>query len=941
MARLIRGRVIGGVRQVTLVGTCRSFEKGLSLRIPTSLRFGALTLSGAFALATLGTFGSVATAQPATAAVAPASSLCTPVESAAQDGDLTLGVISDTHVTQWNTTTQARTKQAFEAYSNGVLASDALVIDGDLTDGGSKGEFDVFKSIKDEALTIPLIASMGNHENNQWANFEAATGQRANDCQIVGGYHVITVSPGSGELDPATGRATGNSTSNYAYAVDFLKAAIAEAEAATPDRPIFVFFHHPIKDTFYVADEWYGYGLDNVLNGHNRVVSFSGHIHTPNQHPQSIWQDGGYTAVNTVTLYYYELERGMVYGSIPPNSGNAAQGLQVNVNGSQVEIKNYDFISNSWIPQTWTFDVTKDLPYTEANRAPLAVAPVWDAAAAISVSDVTPTSARLTFPQATVPANEVGDIVHSYQYEFINRETGETVKTFRTWSEFYFIPQPNPFTHVAEDLAAGTKYEVRITAFDAWKKPSATQLIAEFETPIDESAIITYDDLAAGVPEADLLDVRFDTGVAVDESSVARTNIKAGTAAIVDDTEVETKVAQFTGKPAEAWIVPWSADDYALTNDGLTYATTFKVSPFSGGYVDLLGNMQSAGVGFEVSPATDGATLEAWVHVGGYKVPAGSISWDTWHTAIATYDGTEVTLYIDGVKAASKPASGLITTPGAASQAFVLGGDIDGSGNAGAMMTGSAASFQVFSEPLTAKQVLLLSHRELAATDNQAPMFEEPWFESLTTEAGKGMLASVPTVVDGTGLPVELTARILDASGNVIATDLINEVGLDIPNTLDGGNYTIEVTATDRAGNVATISTQLVVTGSLPTATPTATPTAEPTTASPTTAAPTTAAPTTAAPTTAAPTTVAPTEDDDNHTDEPTTSASSPASESPSTSASAPADTSAATPVAPAANGSTGLATTGEEGSGVVGLALALAVVGAGLLLVQARRRTN
>ena len=65
--------------------------------------------------------------------------------------------------------------------------------------------------------------------------------------------------------------------------------------------------------------------------------------------PTSIWQDGGYTAVNTVTLSYMEMESGMVYGTIPPNASDIAQGMIIEAEGSKVTIKNYDFLSNQYI----------------------------------------------------------------------------------------------------------------------------------------------------------------------------------------------------------------------------------------------------------------------------------------------------------------------------------------------------------------------------------------------------------------------------------------------------------------------------------------------------------------------------------------------------------------------------------------------------------------
>ena len=562
-------------------------------------------------------------------------------DTVAEDGHIVFGVISDTHVTPSKTLQRERFSEAlkfFSGTSGPVDAVDALAVVGDLTDSGTASELGQWGAIKnaDLAPSIPLLASMGNHESSNYAAFEANTGNKPSDVAVIGGYHFITVSPGAGTMNEATGRPTSANTSSYSYAVPWLERQLAIAEAASPDRPVFVFFHHPIRNTFYVSNEWYGSGFETVFANHPRAVTFSGHIHSPNNHPLSIWQDGGFTAVNTVTTSYFELESGMIYGTVPPKASQAAQGMVIEVEGSQVTIKNWDFLSKTWIDQTWSFDVTRPLPYTDAARRPRAVAPVFGDDAGIRVFNIRDSRVNIEFDQARIPANDVQDIVHSYRYEFVDEGTGRIDANFATWSDYYFLPWRPTLLYYDSNgdpadvtgLKPGTNYLVRITAYDAWGLASAP-LTTTFTTTGDSDPSTrpaTFDELRAGYLPVDLLDVDFGDGSARDNSARAHT-ISGGSGNIAYDATMGKPVASFSQNSAQAFRVPWSTEDYAKTNDGLTLEVVFKAEAFdNASYVDLVGNMQSAGFGLEIprpaSLTSQYGDMELWAHVGGNYVSA-------------------------------------------------------------------------------------------------------------------------------------------------------------------------------------------------------------------------------------------------------------------------------------------------------------------------------
>lgn len=745
----------------------------------------------------------------------------TQTDDIAKEGKVTFGVVSDTHVTASKTTEKERLAKAFQRFSN--LGLDRMVVVGDLTDGGSTSEYDTWKEIKDTNLTIPLIASMGNHEGNSAAGFEEATGNIPNNNQVVNGYHFITLSPGSGTLDETTGRGSAQGGGNYTYTLEWLKQQLDAAVAEDPNKPIFVFFHHPIKNTFYVSHEWYGSGLEEIFKDYPQVVSFSGHIHSPNNNPTSIWQDGGYTAVNTVTLSYMELETGMIYGSIPPNANNVAQGLEVTVDGSVVTIKNYDFIADQYLDQTWTFDITKELPYTEERKAG-AVAPEFDDTDKVTVSEITDNSAKIEFDQASVPENSVGDVVHSYKYDFINKATGKVAKTFRTFSEYYFTPMPETISYTTTELKAGTEYELQIHAIDAYGLVSEDYLTETFKTTgIDKSAL-TFEDMTAGLPTADLLDVDFSGGVITDHSPENHTFYGSDGSNIAMNETLGKYVAIFTGQESEAFCTDWTSAQYAKTNDGFTMESVVYVDAFGESYVNFFGNMQSAGIGFEIYPNSDDATkadVAAFVHIDGeYRVPkaTAAIDFNSWNHMAVTYNDSKVILYVNGERVASVAVEGSVTTPRDGAQYYVIGGDSGSSyGAIQSPISGQVSTARMYSEPMTEKQVKMLANRELKSLDTDKPLIQKANDAQKTATQNAAYAVPAAKAADNSTV-VTLKAEIFDSNNQVVYTAGGNSDSVDAGTftAKATGSYKLVYTAVDAAGNSITDETTILV-GAAPT----------------------------------------------------------------------------------------------------------------------------
>jgi uncharacterized repeat protein (TIGR02543 family) len=411
------------------------------------------------------------------------------VRAARTDGAIAFGVLSDVHVgssEDLDAGNNGRAKKAFQFLSDPTLRSEVVVVNGDLTGNGSWREFDVFRRLRNEFLTPPLIATMGNHDENQWDYFEQATGSLANDVKVVNGYYFIMVSPGAGSLDGNTMRATQAATGSYDYIAGWLAQQIATAEAAdvSGKKPIFVFIHHPMTGTHYLSDEQGATGLYDVLEGHGNVVAFSGHTHGVNNHPLDIWQDGGFTTVNTAATCAGELSNrlGAASGNVPFGISEASQGLYVtaDANGG-VSVKTRDFRSDRWL-YDWRFNVTEPLPYTTAGRRAAAAAPTFETSADIRVTGVSMTTVAFEFDRASVADTGVDDFDYYYRYVIVNKESGETEREYTDWSGWFLADSPGVIAQEVRGLTDDTAYELRIYAVDAYGLESAGYLHKAFST---------------------------------------------------------------------------------------------------------------------------------------------------------------------------------------------------------------------------------------------------------------------------------------------------------------------------------------------------------------------------------------------------------------------------------------------------------------------------
>lgn len=746
-----------------------------------------------------------------------------------------------------------------EAYDfwNAEDVGTALFV-GDLTNSATAGEYAGLKSTIDSKadLGIELVASLGNHDVTGISSYDLFTqstgGQKPNADYTINGYHFITVSPGAGTLDPVTGKPSSASSGNYAYAASWLAQRLAADTAEDPTKPVMVLVHHPLQCTHYVSNEWYGTGLSSgcgdtlqsVFDDYPQAVVWGGHIHTPQNIPTSVWQGQenrsgdraakGFTTVNAPPLAYYEFESGVVNTSptsrsndtTPDDAGNNRQTAVVEITGSKVTIKNYDLLADQWIDQTWSWDVADSIdtsksyderfPLNNTHRASLSAAPVWSAGSTVTVNGIGEDKAMVAFPQASPAPNTVQDIVHKYRYTTVDVATGQTVNTFLQWSGFYRLPMPTSREHEVWNLRPSRQYEVRVTPINAWGKEGAA-LTARFTTtgstgPVDppfDPASLTFDDLREAVPTADLLDVGFVDGQAVDASPKKWTLTSGSAARIAADDELGTDVAIGSQGAASAVRTSlWSDADYARLQDGFTIDATFKIDSIDqpvGGYVDVVGGMQGGGIGLEAVRTASAESYELGFWYANPR-PAVQLEYGTWYHVTGWYDGNDARLYVDGAeKATMTDVSFPVKPSNAAARYMAIGGDANPSGTLDdATFNGRIASVEIYSSPLSHKNLYRIANRELKLIDAMPPQVRVVPAPGAVAIVDHGFVAPAPQAVDNSGV-VKVALEVTDPAGGVVEAARMDDGRYTFTPTSVGA-HTVTYVVTDAAARQAQAS---------------------------------------------------------------------------------------------------------------------------------------
>lgn len=602
-----------------------------------------------------------------------------------------IAVGSDIHIGR-NADSEAKLKNAYDAFYSVDRALDAVAFVGDITDTGTIAQYETLMNIingKTEGGTQTILA-MGNHEfysGAGFARFKEKTGQEVNKVVKINGINIITI-----------GAPT--SSGNYSSSYTFLKNALEEAVKEDPTAPIFVLAHHGVPNTAYVTEEWNGtYGkCKELMQSYPQVIHISGHSHSTLEDARSIEQTVGFTAIQDGTLgAYFENESGKVNpttgsaSTYPDNMEVSSQALMIDVDEDNVvTIRRMNLTTGEYMyeEEPWVIDTAKIVEDTSAfnytNERTSTGAPKFNSDAEVTISEVTKKSMMVHFPKAEAATDLNNDMVHTYKIKLTNVATGEeTVRL--VFGDYYEKVAKDEWDVKITGLASDTTYEIAvsaITSFEAESSPIlATQTVTTLPSVMTEPQLV--------------LDIDYSSGNT--EDALGHTLDVMGAATIMQDEELNKSVAKFNGNGGFRYTL--QTNDYDIFTEQFTMETYFKMSDIQKDQC-IFSNQQGAGMGFEVVDNK----LEFWCNLsGGRKIPSTSINVDEWTHAVATYDGSVIKIYINGELVTTMAGSGEVTIPGP--KYYFVGADTSSSGQPEFQMEGAVNIARLYGGVLDAQAV--------------------------------------------------------------------------------------------------------------------------------------------------------------------------------------------------------------------------------------------
>ena len=120
-------------------------------------------------------------------------------------------------------------------------------------------------------------------------------------------------------------------------------------------------------------------------------------------------------------------------------------------------------------------------------------------------------------------------------------------------------------------------------------------------------------------------------------------------------------------------------DQWSKLTTGVSVECVFRIDttmPVTG-EKDLCSDKEAGGISLYVN----GGNLGFMAHIGGgYKSALTPVDGNRWYHAVATWDGAEIKLYVNGQLAQTTAATGALTFPVATSRRFIVGADASPTG---------------------------------------------------------------------------------------------------------------------------------------------------------------------------------------------------------------------------------------------------------------------
>ena len=392
---------------------------------------------------------------------------------------------SDTHIRTDDDRTFLRIgKMMDEAYALAAADPnyqrlDALLICGDLTNDGTKEQFERFGAAIDGAVQsgtqfLGVVAQahdgMGMLRTKMLDTYSALAGNKPDFHAVIGGFHFIGLSVSRDLLE------------HYDLGqLRWLKKQLDLAVKEDPNKPVFVMHHEHNLDTVYGSsayDRWSVPYFNAILKRYPQVVDFSGHSHYPLNDPRSLWQ-GGYTAVGTGGLYYAEFTVDGLRKYRPADAYDTAACWIVEVNAqNDLRLRGLDIEANRILCE-YTLKNPADpanRDYTPEKRKAASSAPVFAADAVLTAA---PSFGACT---VKIPAAQSTDGMPVVLYRITAKDRyGLTAAREWVLPSYYRAVEQDTVEFELQPLAGGS-YTVSVvaeTAYGVQSEPLKTTVTVE------------------------------------------------------------------------------------------------------------------------------------------------------------------------------------------------------------------------------------------------------------------------------------------------------------------------------------------------------------------------------------------------------------------------------------------------------------------------------
>jgi hypothetical protein len=229
--------------------------------------------------------------------------------------------------------------------------SSTLCFVGDITDGASDAQYDMFMQNLNSVSHPTAYMVMGNHDVRWLAGgyteainrYKTKTGMTgAYFDQWIGGYHFIFMATEQDLKDMA-----------YLSTTQLQWLSTKLAENANSSKPIFVFLHQSLYNTVHLTTATEGFGtggtdgivqdqqLRDTLVPFPQSVFITGHTHSVEEDPKSVFSGLAFTCANTGAIAYTLGSNGY--------TGASSEGLCFDVYPNKLVVKGRDFSNKDWV----------------------------------------------------------------------------------------------------------------------------------------------------------------------------------------------------------------------------------------------------------------------------------------------------------------------------------------------------------------------------------------------------------------------------------------------------------------------------------------------------------------------------------------------------------------------------------------------------------------